>query len=204
MILEPNTLLQHLDQQKENITYFSKETPKKQPDTLVKEKENIKLINFCYDILHKLENSPYADLFYKKKGELKRTRDNDTNTNNSSTKENKNNEIYKQNINNTFPVTSAYENLVIGIGDNYIGLELKYISLVGLVKNQNTKYDANELENLDKMLEKEKEEFLLKRPYSYWSKEYKKTNQTTIVVGFHRILWKPVEEVISDYTYNKI
>ncbi|GBB96328.1 hypothetical protein RclHR1_27290001 [Rhizophagus clarus] len=274
----------------------------------------------------------------RKKGELKRTRDNDTNTNNSSTsktqkkqnqilEENKNNEIYKQNINNTFPVTSAYENLVIGniipfieiiktflstrlqmslssadesmlqvtvesllplkyripelllvmdgkkpkgsgrfgyldifvlkgIGDNYIGLELKYISLVGLVKNQNTKYDANELENLDKMLEKEKEEFLLKRPYSYWSKEYKKTNQTTIgevlkngidqlksylniiskgkpidysssgvfdkrikitksesnilkgyvilVVGFHRILWKPVEEVISDYTYNKI
>ncbi|GES87617.1 hypothetical protein GLOIN_2v1779806 [Rhizophagus clarus] len=220
-----------LDQQEENlmpafttITSLSKETFKNKkkivdqnlvPTIIIpKETVNIKLINFCYDILHQLENSPYANLFYKKKGELKRTRDNDTNTNNSSTRpqkkqnqileENKNNEIYKQNINNTFPVTSAYENLVIGTGDNYIGLELKYISLIGLVKNQNTKYGANELENLDKMLEKENEEFLLKRPYSYWSKEYKKTNQTTIVIGFRRILWKPVEEVVSDYTYNKI
>ncbi|GES85592.1 bromodomain-containing protein [Rhizophagus clarus] len=328
-----------LDQQKENITFFSKETPEKQPDTLVKEKENIKLINFCYDILHKLENNPYTDLFYKvnekdiinkvikypmdlftinlklennqytnleefekdirlvfrncytyndvkseiycsgealesifnkkwneklifqtrKKGELKRTRDNDADTFTRSQKkqnkileENKNHDlIYKQNINNTFPITLAYENLVIGniipfikllktflstrsqmslssadesmlqvtvesllplkyrTGDNYIGLELKYISLVGLVKNQNTKYGANKLENLDKILEKENEEFLLKRPYSYWSKEYKRTNQTTIgyvilVIGFRRILWKPVEEVVSDYTYNKV
>ncbi|GES80077.1 hypothetical protein GLOIN_2v63147 [Rhizophagus clarus] len=28
-------------------------------------KKNIKLINFCYDILHKLENNSYAHLFYK-------------------------------------------------------------------------------------------------------------------------------------------
>ncbi|CAB4380152.1 unnamed protein product [Rhizophagus irregularis] len=144
-----------------------------------------------------------------------------------------------------------------GIGDiYYISLELKYIPLVGLIKNQKVKYGANELENLDKILEKENEEDLLKRPYTYWSKEYKRTNQTTIgevlnsgiiqlesymntiskgrvvdysssgifdervkivksnpnklkgfvilVIGFHRILWKPVDEVISNYTYNII
>ncbi|GET60336.1 hypothetical protein GLOIN_2v1476919 [Rhizophagus irregularis DAOM 181602=DAOM 197198] len=68
-----------------------------------------------------------------------------------------------------------------GIGDiYYISLELKYIPLVGLIKNQKVKYGANELENLDKILEKENEEDLLKRPYAYWSKEYKRTNQTTI------------------------
>ncbi|PKC01933.1 hypothetical protein RhiirA5_425953, partial [Rhizophagus irregularis] len=144
-----------------------------------------------------------------------------------------------------------------GIGDiYYISLELKYIPLVGLIKNQKVKYGANELENLDKILEKENEEDLLKRPYTYWSKEYKRTNQTTIgevlnsgisqlesymntiskgrvvdysssgifdervkivksnpnklkgfvilVIGFRRILWKPVDEVISNYTYNII
>ncbi|CAB4473900.1 unnamed protein product [Rhizophagus irregularis] len=124
-----------------------------------------------------------------------------------------------------------------GIGDNYISLELKYISLI-------------------KILEKENEEILLKRSYTYWSKELKKTNQITIgeilnngisqlksymntiskgkvanysssgvfderietinsnpnklkgfvilVIGFRRILWKPIEEVISNYNYNKI
>ncbi|CAB5359912.1 unnamed protein product [Rhizophagus irregularis] len=146
-----------------------------------------------------------------------------------------------------------------GIGDiYYISLELKYIPLVGLIKNQKVKYGANELENLDKILEKENEEDLLKRPYAYWSKEYKRTNQTTIgevlmnngisqlesymntiskgrvvdysssgiffdervkivksnpnklkgfvilVIGFRHILWKPVDEVISNYTYNII
>ncbi|PKB98862.1 hypothetical protein RhiirA5_430691 [Rhizophagus irregularis] len=144
-----------------------------------------------------------------------------------------------------------------GIGDiYYISLELKYIPLVGLIKNQKVKYGANELENLDKILEKENEEDLLKRPYTYWSKEYKRTNQTTIgevlnsgisqlesymntiskgrvvdysssgifdervkivksnpnklkgfvilVIGFRHILWKPVDEVISNYTYNII
>ncbi|CAB4396032.1 unnamed protein product [Rhizophagus irregularis] len=143
-----------------------------------------------------------------------------------------------------------------GLGDNYISLELKYISLVGLIKNQKVEFGANELENLDKILEKENEEILLKRSYTYWSKELKKTNQTTIgeilnngisqlksymntiskgkvanysssgvfderieiiksnpnklkgfvilVIGFRRILWKPIEEVISNYNYNKI
>ncbi|GBC01606.1 hypothetical protein RclHR1_04260006 [Rhizophagus clarus] len=64
--------------------------------------------------------------------------------------------------------------------NNYTSLELKYISLTGLIKNQKIKFNANELENLDKILEKENEETLLKRPYTYWSKEHQKTNQTTI------------------------
>jgi hypothetical protein len=144
-----------------------------------------------------------------------------------------------------------------GTGDNYISLELKYVALVGLMRDQKATLSANELENLDKNLEKENEEFLLKRPYKYWSKEYKKTNNTTIgeiwnsgesqlrsymniiskgevvnyynsgvfderikvtksntnnkikgfvilVVGFRRILWKSVGEVVSNYTYSKV
>ncbi|CAB4410515.1 unnamed protein product [Rhizophagus irregularis] len=67
-----------------------------------------------------------------------------------------------------------------GMGDNYISLELKYISLVGLIRIQKVEFGANDLENLDKILEKENEEDLLKRPYIYWSKEFKKTNKTTI------------------------
>jgi hypothetical protein len=140
--------------------------------------------------------------------------------------------------------------------DNYISLELKYISLVGLVRNQKALFGANELEKLDKTLEKENEELLLKRKYEYWSKEQKKTIQTTIgeildsglsqlnsymnvvskgkttdyassgviderikviksnpnklkgfvilVVGFRRILWRPVKEVVFNYTYDKV
>ncbi|GES92909.1 hypothetical protein GLOIN_2v1781474 [Rhizophagus clarus] len=135
--------------------------------------------------------------------------------------------------------------------------ELKYISLNGLIKNQKNNYGANDLENLDKILEKENEETLLKRPYTYWSKEHQKTNKTTIeeilingidqlklymntiskgktvnysssgvfderikttksgnpnklkgfvilAVGFRRILWRSVEEVISNYIYDRI
>ncbi|GBC06302.1 hypothetical protein RclHR1_06750006 [Rhizophagus clarus] len=141
--------------------------------------------------------------------------------------------------------------------NNYISLELKYISLNGLIKNQKNNYGANDLENLDKILEKENEETLLKRPYTYWSKEHQKTNKTTIeeilingidqlklymntiskgktvnysssgvfderikttksgnpnklkgfvilAVGFRRILWRSVEEVISNYIYDRI
>ncbi|GBB94737.1 hypothetical protein RclHR1_24010004 [Rhizophagus clarus] len=142
------------------------------------------------------------------------------------------------------------------IGDNNISLELKYISLVGLMKNQKNKFGANDLEHLDKILEKENEECLLKRVYTYWSKEHQETKQITIgevlnngisqlrsymniiskgkpvdyfssgvfdkrikitksnpnklkgfvilVIGFHRILWRPVEEVVSNYKYDKV
>ncbi|GBB89492.1 hypothetical protein RclHR1_01620004 [Rhizophagus clarus] len=392
----------------DTITTVMKETSKDQAAVTIvfSKKQLIKLNNFCYDILYKLESKPYAHLFYKynekdivnkiikypmdlftinlklennqyenleefendirlifrncytyndvkseiycsgealesifnkkwneklifqtrRKGELKRVRDDDADADNSFTKqnqileENKDNVIYEQVINDTLPVAPAYENLVIGnimpfieilktflstrsrmslssadesmlqaiveillplkycipelslvmdgkkpkgsgrfgyldifvlkgTGDNYICLELKYISLVGLMKNQNTKFGANDIE-------KENEEFLLRRPYTYWSKEHKTTNQTTIgevlnigidqlksyiniiskgrpvdyfssgvfderikitksesnilkgyvilVIGFRRILWSPVEEVISNHIYNKI
>ncbi|PKY39707.1 hypothetical protein RhiirA4_415249 [Rhizophagus irregularis] len=66
-------------------------------------------------------------------------------------------------------------------GDNNVILELKYIPLVGLINsNQKNNIGANELENLDQILEKENEESVLKRSYTYWSKEEKKTNMTTI------------------------
>ncbi|PKY51761.1 hypothetical protein RhiirA4_424753 [Rhizophagus irregularis] len=66
--------------------------------------------------------------------------------------------------------------------NNIISLELKYISLVGLINGgqKNNFSSANELEDLGKILEKENEASVLKRPYSYWSKEDKKTNLTTI------------------------
>jgi hypothetical protein len=146
-----------------------------------------------------------------------------------------------------------------GIGDNNVSLELKYISLVNLIKLieiYKNKFNANDLENLDKIIENENEKVLLKRLYSYWSKEYGEIKQTTIgevldkgvnqlksymnvisngktinysssgifdervkitksnpnklkgfvilVVGFRRILWRSVEEIISDYSYNKV
>ena len=62
----------------------------------------------------------------------------------------------------------------------YISLELKYISLVNLTRNEEKKYGVNELEKLDKILEKEDIKSLLKRQYSYWSKVLNKMEQTTI------------------------
>ncbi|GES99001.1 hypothetical protein GLOIN_2v1781474 [Rhizophagus clarus] len=140
-------------------------------------------------------------------------------------------------------------------GDNNVSLELKYVSLVGLIKKPKNEYGANDLEDLDKTLEKEDEEFLLSRPYSFWSKEHNKIKQIIIsemlenginqlrsymnviakgkttdysssgiidkrvkitksnpnklkgfvilVIGFRRVLWRPVEEVISNYSYYK-
>ncbi|CAB4374322.1 unnamed protein product [Rhizophagus irregularis] len=67
-----------------------------------------------------------------------------------------------------------------GIGNNNISLELKYISLIGLIKNQKKKFNTNDLENLDKIIEKEDEKILLKRLYEYWSKEHNKNKQITI------------------------
>ncbi|GES94860.1 hypothetical protein GLOIN_2v1781474 [Rhizophagus clarus] len=146
--------------------------------------------------------------------------------------------------------------VVKGAGDYNISLELKYVSLVGLIKKQKDEYGTNDLEDLDKTLAKENEELLLNRPYSFWSKEHNKMNQITIgetlekginqlrsymnviakgkptdyfssgifdkrvkitksnrnelkgfvilVIGFRRILWRPVEEVMSNYSYNKV
>ncbi|GES92261.1 bromodomain-containing protein [Rhizophagus clarus] len=297
-------------------------------------KENIKLINYCYNILYELEDKPYAYLFYKNNikdkvikypmdlftinsklennqytkleefeddvrlifcncytynnveseiyclgreleaifnktwneklilhdrqiRELKRARNNDNDTDSPFKKQirileqNENKLVYEYIINNTFLVASAYENLIAGdivpfikilktflltrskmslfsadeavlqaivesllpskycipelllvmdgnkqkgfgrfgysdifvlkeTGDNGISLELKYISLVGLIKNQKNKVNTKDLEKLDKTLEKEDKEVLLKRVYTYWSKEHKETIQITI------------------------
>ena len=136
-----------------------------------------------------------------------------------------------------------------GARGNNICIELKYISLTGLVKDKS--FNANELEKLDKILEKEDEGLLLERQYKYRLKELNKWDQKTIytilndgikqlnsymsiiakgqavdysssgvyderikitksepnqlkgfiiiVVGFRRILWRPVEEITSNY-----
>ncbi|GES84220.1 hypothetical protein GLOIN_2v1781474 [Rhizophagus clarus] len=141
-------------------------------------------------------------------------------------------------------------------GDINISLELKYVPLVGLIKKQKNEYGTNDLEDLDKTLEKEDEELLLSKPYSFWSKEHNKIIQIAIsemlenginqlrsymnviakgkttdysssgiidkrvkttksnpnklkgfvilVIGFRRILWRPVEEIISNYSYYKV
>ncbi|GBC32779.2 uncharacterized protein OCT59_007109 [Rhizophagus irregularis] len=51
---------------------------------------------------------------------------------------------------------------------------------VNLIKNQKNKFNANDLENLGKIIEKENEKDLLKRSYAYWLKEHEETKQTTI------------------------
>ncbi|CAB4380796.1 unnamed protein product [Rhizophagus irregularis] len=71
-----------------------------------------------------------------------------------------------------------------GIEDNNVSLELKYTSLVNLIKLieiYKNKFNANDLENLDKIIEKANEKVLLKRSYSYWSKEY---GETTFIKYF--------------------
>ncbi|GBB83416.1 hypothetical protein RclHR1_10140001 [Rhizophagus clarus] len=146
---------------------------------------------------------------------------------------------------------------------NYINLELKYITLVGLVRNNNGKQpkelSSNELKELDEILEKENEEILLKRPYVYYAKETNEWKKTTVgeilnngikqleryidviakgqatfknskagvyderikiinssnssnkligfiivVIGFHRIIWRSVNEKLTNYKYSKI
>jgi len=71
-----------------------------------------------------------------------------------------------------------------GIRGNNISIELKYISLIGLLRNTDGKltkeFGANELEELDKRLEKEDEESLLDRQYVYYLKEFKQWKKTTI------------------------
>ncbi|PKC00427.1 hypothetical protein RhiirA5_428214 [Rhizophagus irregularis] len=167
----------------------------------------------------------YNDVGIKQKEKLKRARDN----NSDSSEQNKDKLVYRQVVNDATLIVSAYENTVsgniipfieilktflstrsqmslfsadeavlqaivesllplkycipklsIGIGNNNVSLELKYISLVGLIKNQKKKFNTNELENLDKIIEKEDETVLLKRLYTYWSKEHNETRQTTI------------------------
>src|SRR5439155_26118453 len=58
----------------------------------------------------------------------------------------------------------------------YSILELKYVNLLGLIRAKNNKWDTfastNDLKNLDKHIEGENEDDLLKREFMYWSKEH--------------------------------
>ncbi|PKK62103.1 hypothetical protein RhiirC2_717953 [Rhizophagus irregularis] len=88
----------------------------------------------------------------------------------------------------------AYEDFISG--ESYISMiELKYIPLTGLVSNINGKqtkdFNANELKELDKILEKEEEEILLKRQYKYYDKKVNKYKQTTI----NEILYKGMKQL---------
>ncbi|CAB4376304.1 unnamed protein product [Rhizophagus irregularis] len=85
---------------------------------------------------------------------------------------------------------------VFVLGESYISMiELKYIPLTGLVSNINGKqtkdFNANELKELDKILEKEEEEILLKRQYKYYDKKVNKYKQTTI----NEILYKGMKQL---------
>ncbi|RGB31175.1 hypothetical protein C1646_764386 [Rhizophagus diaphanus] len=82
------------------------------------------------------------------------------------------------------------------LGESYsISIELKYIPLTGLVSNINGKqtkdFNANELKELDEVLEKEDEEILLKRQYKYYDKKVNKYEQTTI----NELLYKGMKQL---------
>ncbi|CAB4375748.1 unnamed protein product [Rhizophagus irregularis] len=239
------------------------------------------------------------DFQVKQKENLKRTRNNDTDSSSELVtkqirilEQNKDKLVYRQVVNDALLIASAYENLVASnilpfiellktflltrsqislssanepvlqaIVENLLPLkyripELSLVMDVGLIKNQKKKFNTNDLENLDKIIEKEDEKILLKRSYEYWSKEHNETKKITIeeilnngikqlksymniiskgnsndyyssgifdkrikitksnpnklkgfvilVIGFRRILWKSVEEIIFNYLYEKI
>ncbi|UZO24692.1 uncharacterized protein OCT59_016987 [Rhizophagus irregularis] len=206
-----------------------------QSDRIIKEHKKENLAPDVTSHLNKTSDIKSSEISQSdsiKKGELKRVRDDNTDTESLSNehwkkqsqilKQNKNNSAYIQVVDNALLVASAYESLIAdniipfikilktflssrsrmslssanepvlqaivenllplnSEGDNNVILELKYIPLVGLINsNQKNNFGANELENLDKILEKENEESVLKRSYTYWSKEEKKMNLTTI------------------------
>ncbi|CAB4463910.1 unnamed protein product [Rhizophagus irregularis] len=70
---------------------------------------------------------------------------------------------------------------VFVLGECYTNIELKYIPLTGLVSNTDGKdFDANELGELDKVIEREDEDILLRRQYRYYDKKTNKYICTTI------------------------
>ncbi|CAB4441346.1 unnamed protein product [Rhizophagus irregularis] len=70
---------------------------------------------------------------------------------------------------------------VFVLGECYTNIELKYIPLTGLVNNTDGKdFDANELGELDKVIEREDEDILLRRQYRYYDKKTNKYIHITI------------------------
>jgi hypothetical protein len=66
------------------------------------------------------------------------------------------------------------------LGNNYVSLELKYVSLNSLLKNEKNGFETVDLKSLDEIIEREDEEFLLKRYFTHWSKQSKESKQMTI------------------------
>uniref|UniRef100_U9THI7 Uncharacterized protein n=1 Tax=Rhizophagus irregularis (strain DAOM 181602 / DAOM 197198 / MUCL 43194) TaxID=747089 RepID=U9THI7_RHIID len=70
---------------------------------------------------------------------------------------------------------------VFVLGECYTNIELKYIPLTGLVSNTDARdLNANELGELDKVIEREDEDILLRRQYRYYDKKTNKYIRTTI------------------------
>ncbi|CAB4399584.1 unnamed protein product [Rhizophagus irregularis] len=70
---------------------------------------------------------------------------------------------------------------VFVLGECYTNIELKYIPLTGLVSNTDARdLNANELGELDKVIEREDEDILLRRQCKYYDKKTNKYIHTTI------------------------
>ncbi|GBC38231.2 uncharacterized protein OCT59_005974 [Rhizophagus irregularis] len=70
---------------------------------------------------------------------------------------------------------------VFVLGECYTNIELKYIPLTGLVSNTDARdLNANELGELDKVIEREDEDILLRRQCKYYDKKTNKYIRTTI------------------------
>ncbi|PKK61066.1 Bromodomain-containing protein [Rhizophagus irregularis] len=240
-------------------------------------KKKFQFTDFCYDILHELENKSYANLFYKyiekdikkkiikypmdlftinlklknnqytsleefekdirlifcncytyndvesevyslgkalecnfnkkwnkklilqdrQTRELKRVRDDDTEDTDRSWKkqiqileQNKNNLVYKQVVNDALLIASAYENLVIGNIIPFIEILKTFLYMNTISKGKVANYSSSGV--FDERIE------------TINSNPNKLKGFVILVIGFRRILWKPIEEVISNYNYNKI
>jgi hypothetical protein len=79
------------------------------------------------------------------------------------------------------------------LGNNYVSLELKYVSLKNLLKNEKNEFKITDLKNLDEIIEKEDEKFLLKRHFTYWSENCKELKQMTI----YEILYNGINQLKS-------
>ncbi|CAB4397410.1 unnamed protein product [Rhizophagus irregularis] len=116
--------------------------------------------------------------------------------------------------------------ILSSIGNNNISLELKYISLVGLINGgqKNNFSSANELEDLGEILNNgvnqlnsymktiSKGRVMNYSSSGVFDERIKITKSKTnklkgfviLVIGFHRILWRTAEEVTTNYIYNKV
>ncbi|CAB5200583.1 unnamed protein product [Rhizophagus irregularis] len=92
-------------------------------------------------------------------------------------------------------------------GNNNVSLELKYISLIGEVLNNG----ISQLKQYMNTISKGKN--VNYSSSGVFDKHVKITASNNpnklkgfviLVVGFRHILWRPVEEVITNYTYNKV